>query len=149
VIDGPERETLADSRAQVLRPCAILADQKSPIAVQTAPDPGVRDQSAEITAVRAPVPPYTRETARQKVRLAEDGWNSRDPEKVALAYTRDSRWRNRAEFVNGRREIVAFLTRKWAKELDYRSGPRAPRTTLAPRSASKSAVASPIPLLAP
>jgi nuclear transport factor 2 (NTF2) superfamily protein len=56
----------------------------------------------------------------QKIRLAEDGWNSRDPEKVAQAYTLDSRWRNRAEFVRGRQEIVAFLTRKWAKELDYR-----------------------------
>jgi nuclear transport factor 2 (NTF2) superfamily protein len=69
---------------------------------------------------RPPVPPFTRETAIQKVRGAEDGWNSRDPEKVSLAYTVDSRWRNRAEFVNGRQEIVAFLTRKWAKELDYR-----------------------------
>jgi len=65
-------------------------------------------------------PPFTLESATQKVRLAEDGWNSRDPEKVSLAYTPDSRWRNRAEFVNGRAEIVAFLTRKWAKELDYR-----------------------------
>ena len=65
-------------------------------------------------------PPFTLETARQKVRLAEDGWNSRDPERVSLAYTPDSRWRNRAEFIAGRAEIVAFLTRKWAKELDYR-----------------------------
>jgi nuclear transport factor 2 (NTF2) superfamily protein len=69
---------------------------------------------------RPPVPPFTRESAIQKVRLAEDGWNSREPEKVALAYTVDSRWRNRAEFVNGRAEIIAFLKRKWAKELDYR-----------------------------
>jgi len=69
---------------------------------------------------RPPLPPFTRETATQKVRGAEDGWNSRDPEKVALAYTMDSRWRNRAEFVNGRQAIVAFLKRKWAKELDYR-----------------------------
>jgi uncharacterized protein len=66
------------------------------------------------------IPPFTRETAALKVRKAEDGWNSRDPEKVALAYTVDSRWRNRAEFVNGRAEIVAFLRRKWNKELDYR-----------------------------
>ena len=66
-----------------------------------------------------PLPPFTRETAIQKVRLAEDGWNSRDPEKVALAYTVDSRWRNRAEFLSGRQQIVQFLTRKWAKELDY------------------------------
>jgi len=69
---------------------------------------------------RPPVPPFTRETAVQKVRLAEDAWNSRDPQKVSLAYTVDSRWRNRSEFVNGRAEIVAFLTRKWSKELDYR-----------------------------
>ncbi len=71
-------------------------------------------------ATRPPLPPFTRETAIQKVRLAEDGWNSRDPEKVALGYSTDSRWRNRAEFLNGRQEIIAFLTRKWAKELEYR-----------------------------
>jgi nuclear transport factor 2 (NTF2) superfamily protein len=65
-------------------------------------------------------PPFTRDSAVQKVRLAEDGWNSRDPQKVSLAYTEDSRWRNRSEFAVGRAEIVAFLTRKWSKELDYR-----------------------------
>ena len=70
--------------------------------------------------VRPPVPPFTRETAIQKVRMAEDGWNSRDPERVALAYSEDSRWRNRAEFPVGRAQIVQFLTRKWAKELGYR-----------------------------
>ena len=69
---------------------------------------------------RPPFPPFTHETAIQKVRLAEDGWNSRNPEKVALAYTPDSRWRNRAEFVTGREQIVQFLDRKWKKELDYR-----------------------------
>jgi nuclear transport factor 2 (NTF2) superfamily protein len=69
---------------------------------------------------RPPVPPFTLATATQKVRLAEDGWNSRDPHKVALAYTVDSTWRNRAEFLSGREAIVQFLTRKWAKELDYR-----------------------------
>lgn len=69
---------------------------------------------------RPPLPPFTHETAIQKVRLAEDGWNSRDPEEVALAYTPDSRWRNRSEFPKGRDEIIAFLRRKWAKELDYR-----------------------------
>jgi nuclear transport factor 2 (NTF2) superfamily protein len=69
---------------------------------------------------RPPLPPFTRETAVQKVRLAEDAWNSRDPERVSQGYTVDSRWRNRAEFVNGRAEIVAFLTRKWRRELDYR-----------------------------
>lgn len=76
--------------------------------------------STESIEKRPPFPPFTRETAIQKVRLAEDGWNSRDAEKVALAYTPDSRWRNRAEFPAGRPEIVAFLKRKWAKELDYR-----------------------------
>lgn len=66
------------------------------------------------------VPPFTREIAVQKVRLAEDGWNSRDPERVSLAYTVDSRWRNRSEFVTGREQIVEFLRRKWGKELEYR-----------------------------
>jgi uncharacterized protein len=66
------------------------------------------------------VPPFTRETAIAKVRMAEDAWNSRDAERVSLAYTEDSRWRNRAEFPDGRPEIVAFLKRKWARELDYR-----------------------------
>jgi nuclear transport factor 2 (NTF2) superfamily protein len=69
---------------------------------------------------RPPFPPYTRETAVQKVRLAEDGWNSRDPERVSLAYTPDSVWRNRAQFFSGREAIVQFLRRKWAKELAYR-----------------------------
>jgi nuclear transport factor 2 (NTF2) superfamily protein len=69
---------------------------------------------------RPPLPPFTPETAVEKVRLAEDGWNTRDPEKVALAYTVDSRWRNRAEFPTGREQIVAFLKRKWTRELDYR-----------------------------
>jgi nuclear transport factor 2 (NTF2) superfamily protein len=72
------------------------------------------------TETRPPFPPFTRETALQKVRTAEDGWNSRDPEKVSLAYTIDSKWRNRSEFLTGRQEIVAFLTRKWKAELDYR-----------------------------
>ena len=71
-------------------------------------------------APRAPLPPFTRETAIEKVRLAEDGWNSRNAAKVALAYTPDSKWRNRAEFPQGRKQIEEFLTRKWAKELDYR-----------------------------
>src|SRR5450631_3624585 len=69
---------------------------------------------------RPPLPPFTPESAIQKARLAEDGWNTRDPGKVSLAYTIDSRWRNRAEFPVGREQIVAFLTRKWARELDYR-----------------------------
>ncbi len=69
---------------------------------------------------RPPLPPFTEETAAQKARMAEDAWNSRDPEKIALAYTENSIWRNRAEFINGRSEIVTFLTRKWTKELEYR-----------------------------
>jgi uncharacterized protein len=72
------------------------------------------------TETRPPFPPFSHETALQKVRMAEDGWNNRNPEKVALAYTKNSVWRNRAEFVNGREEIIQFLTRKWSKELDYR-----------------------------
>jgi nuclear transport factor 2 (NTF2) superfamily protein len=69
---------------------------------------------------RPPLPPFTAETAAQKARLAEDAWNSRDAARVALAYTEDSRWRNRAEFLQGRPAITAFLTRKWQRELDYR-----------------------------
>ena len=69
---------------------------------------------------RPPFPPFTRETAIQKVRAAEDAWNTRDPERVALAYTLDTQWRNRAEFPTGREEVVQFLRRKWARELDYR-----------------------------
>src|SRR3954471_15759404 len=69
---------------------------------------------------RPPLPPFTAETAAQKVRTAEDAWNTRDPARVALAYTPDSSWRNRVEFLQGRAEIQAFLTRKWSRELDYR-----------------------------
>ena len=69
---------------------------------------------------RPPFPPFTHTTALQKVRLAEDAWNSRSPQRVSLAYTPDSHWRNRSEFLNGRSEIISFLTRKWNKELDYR-----------------------------
>lgn len=69
---------------------------------------------------RPPLPPFNEETAKQKVRMAEDGWNSRDAERVSLAYTVDSRWRNRAEIFDGRDQIVAFLTRKWQKEINYR-----------------------------
>ena len=87
-----------------------MTDQENPILNRT----------GTLMSTRPPLPPFTRDTAIQKVRLAEDAWNSREPETVALAYTVDSRWRNRAEFVNGRQEIITFLTRKWAKELDYR-----------------------------
>jgi len=69
---------------------------------------------------RPPLPPFTAETAAKKARMAEDAWNSRDPDRVALAYTVDSRWRNRAEFIEGRAAIADFLRRKWARELDYR-----------------------------
>jgi nuclear transport factor 2 (NTF2) superfamily protein len=69
---------------------------------------------------RPPLPPFSRESAAEKVRLAEDAWNSRDPQRVALAYTPDSVWRNRAEFLEGREAIQAFLVRKWSRELDYR-----------------------------
>ncbi|MEV8518448.1 nuclear transport factor 2 family protein [Dyella marensis] len=69
---------------------------------------------------RPPLPPFTLETARQKVRLAEDAWNTRDPERVALVYTEDTHWRNRAEFLDGREAVKAFLRRKWDRELDYR-----------------------------
>ena len=69
---------------------------------------------------RPPLPPFNEQTARQKVQAAEDAWNSRDPERVSLAYTEDSEWRNRSEFFSGRPAIVAFLRRKWSKELDYR-----------------------------
>ena len=79
---------------------------------------GMAKQEVEVT--KPPLPPFTRETAIQKVRGAEDGWNTRAPEKVCLSYTIDSRWRNRSEFINGRQEIIAFLTRKWQAELDYR-----------------------------
>ncbi len=73
-----------------------------------------------VMSQRPPLPPFTLETAVLKTRLAEDAWNTRDPERVALAYTPDSRWRNRTEFINGRAEIVTFLRRKWERERDYR-----------------------------
>ena len=75
---------------------------------------------ASVQQSRPPLPPFSRETATQKARMAEDAWNSRDPDRVSLAYTVDSAWRNRAEFLSGRPAIVQFLQRKWAKELDYR-----------------------------
>jgi uncharacterized protein len=73
-----------------------------------------------MSETRPPLPPFTLETAIEKVRKAEDAWNTRDPQRVALAYSEDSFWRNRSEFIHGRREIVAFLKRKWSRELDYR-----------------------------
>jgi nuclear transport factor 2 (NTF2) superfamily protein len=78
------------------------------------------DHKADSAETRPPLPPFTLDSAVQKVRAAEDGWNSRDPERVALAYSAHSGWRNRAEFIVGREQIVAFLRRKWDRELDYR-----------------------------
>ena len=77
-------------------------------------------QSGENQEIRPPVPPFDEETARQKVKAAQDAWNTRDPEKVSLAYTEDSKWRNRDEFFEGREAIREFLARKWERELDYR-----------------------------
>src|SRR5258708_35657911 len=82
--------------------------------------PGEEIMATPTTSVRPPFPPFTHDSAMQKVRLAEDAWNTRDPAKVALAYAIDSRWRNRSEFITGRNEIIAFLSRKWPKERDYR-----------------------------
>jgi len=76
--------------------------------------------AGDSSAARPPFPPFTADSAAAKARMAEDAWNSRDPERVSLAYTPDSHWRNRAEFLQGRTAIVEFLTRKWARELDYR-----------------------------
>ena len=80
----------------------------------------IRPMPDPSSAPRPPLPPFDHEAAVRKVRAAEDGWNSRDPQKVSLAYTLDSVWRNRAEFLHGRDDIVRFLTRKWQQELDYR-----------------------------
>jgi hypothetical protein len=98
----------------------VVTDQNNSMLEQTNQHPEGFVQPSASTETRPPLPPFTADTAVLKVRLAEDGWKSRDPERVSLAYAPNSRWRNRAEFVNGRQEIVAFLTRKWARELDYR-----------------------------
>ncbi|MBS1602806.1 MAG: nuclear transport factor 2 family protein [Bacteroidetes bacterium] len=74
----------------------------------------------DTTEQKPPFPPFTRETALQKVQMAEDAWNTKDPEKVSKAYTVDTEWRNRSEFLHGRQQVVEFLTRKWKKELEYR-----------------------------
>lgn len=100
-------------RPAAARARALLSAPPAPAARRLHAPPAMSE-------ARPPFPPFTAETAAAKVRLAEDAWNSRDPARVALAYTPDSRWRNRAEFVAGRREIVAFLTRKWAREHGYR-----------------------------
>ena len=80
----------------------------------------VLNQSENPMEQRPPLPPFTLETARQKVQMAEDAWNTKDPGRVSMAYTPDTEWRNRTEFINGRDEVKAFLTRKWEKELDYK-----------------------------
>lgn len=81
---------------------------------------GTSNQIIAIMEQKLPLPPFNFETATQKVQLAEDAWNSQDPARVSLAYTIDTEWRNRSEFVNGREQVVEFLTRKWQKELDYK-----------------------------
>src|SRR3954451_4019249 len=86
----------------------------------TVPVHNLMHRRGGVMTPRPPLPPFTAETAVEKVRLAEDGWNSRDPEKVSLAYSKDSRSRNRSEFATGRDQIVELLTRKWSTELDYR-----------------------------
>src|SRR6266446_6320691 len=112
--DFLESTSLAAASA-LLAPRGLFAADDG--VAKTARTPG---ETTEATIQRPPLPPFTHETAIQKVRLAEDGWNSRTPKKVALAYTIDSRWRNRSEFVNGRQEIIAFLSRKWSKEIALR-----------------------------
>lgn len=87
---------------------------------ETSTDPFFTKEISHVEGTTPLLPPFNEETAKQKVRMAEDGWNTRDPEKVKLVYTLDSRWRNRAEFATGRPAIVALLTRKWQRELDYR-----------------------------
>ena len=98
----------------------IAARVRESMDMQKESIPGEEIMATATITTRPPLPPFTRESAIQKVRLAEDGWNTRDPGKVALAYAIDSRWRNRSEFINGRSEIIAFLSRKWARELEYR-----------------------------
>jgi nuclear transport factor 2 (NTF2) superfamily protein len=110
-----------------LRPNCCSTPHRGRRSSESEPAVKVRSQNPEqehpmsaSPEVRPPVPPFSLETARQKVRAAEDAWNTRDPQRVSLAYTPDSRWRNRAEFVTGRDEIVGLLQRKWTRELDYR-----------------------------
>src|SRR6266516_8069925 len=94
-------------------PTAVRRPKRGTCVVSRSPD------SASVRAMRPPVPPFTEATAREKVQAAEDAWNTRDPERVASAYTEDSVWRNRDEFLTGRAEIIEFLRRKWSRELGY------------------------------
>src|SRR3984957_14464090 len=103
------------SRVSVITPPATYVTRNS----GSSRDPPLYARYGRGVTPRPPLPPFTEETARQKVQAAEDAWNTRDPERVAGAYTEDSVWRNRDEFVTGRAEIVEFLRRKWARELDY------------------------------
>ncbi|EAY66022.1 hypothetical protein BCPG_04395 [Burkholderia cenocepacia PC184] len=112
-------------RARRLNCCSIpprgsRRSESEPAACVRGQNPEQEQLMSASPEVRPPVPPFTLDTARQKVRAAEDAWNTRDPQRVSLAYTPQSRWRNRAEFVTGRDEIVGLLQRKWARELDYR-----------------------------
>jgi nuclear transport factor 2 (NTF2) superfamily protein len=100
------------------RACSIAAARRE--SIFDLPFSKLEPVMSNIPAVRPPLPPFTRETAIEKIRLAEDGWNSRNAEKVAQAYSVDTKWRNRAEFVSSRSEAQAFLERKWNKELEYR-----------------------------
>ena len=119
------RPRLAARPGRAFRKTTAAAERRgwaSRVSFASTPCDRTCDQKREfdVTESRPPLPPFTRETAAQKVRGAEDGWNSCNPQRVSLAYTPDSYWRNRSEFLRGRDEIVAFLTRKWMKELDYR-----------------------------
>jgi len=116
----------ARSSVAAARACRVAAGSPvTAVVVKTGPDTengpfsGGEGEESPMAAAKPPFPPFTEETAPQKVQAAEDAWNTRDPERVALAYTEDSVWRNRDRFVTGREEIVAFLRDKWARELDY------------------------------
>ena len=110
---------LGDASRKAGRPSAILGSRRLDARIAVGPA-GNKDRTESMSEDRPPLPPFTLDSAIQKVRAAEDAWNSCNPERVSLAYSVDSHWRNRSEFLDGRAEIVAFLTRKWNRELDYR-----------------------------
>ena len=119
----PQSLAIIDSKGPVRATLELAAGTAKRLGIQAGRQGRGEDlwQCGELKPMsRPPLPPFTEATAAEKARLAEDAWNSRDPARVALAYTPDSQWRNRAEFIHGREEIEAFLTRKWARELDYR-----------------------------
>lgn len=109
--DDAYRAPTAPNVLSLQRPASVLASQSKR---------GAFSQSVGVTMQRPPLPPFTAQTAAEKVRMAEDGWNAKNPEKVSMAYSPDSVWRNRASFLRGRDEIVQFLKEKWARELEYR-----------------------------